>query len=131
MRKRDGYSLGRNKGAKVVGVSFEDAFLIILLYWPSFCLPEIGIDVWREDHIENDRRKNPGLGTSIGNGDGGAENSGTSTNILDIDTGVHNPSKDIDLSDIDNANGRANNPSISKDISDANGKEKTIENQMI
>ena len=119
-RKKEKDGRSENRGLKVGTTSFKDAFLIVPLYWPTFCLSGTGVGVCREDHVGKSRgygtsivkrdRKADDLGTGIADRDGGADDPGTST--PDKHKGAHNPGTVIGTADVD-ADQRVDNPSIS------------------
>lgn len=134
-KKEDKHLFGGNKGAKVRKTSFKYVLLIILLHWPSFCLLEIGISIFGENHIEKGGRDNLSLGTSKINGDGRADNPSIGTNIADAGKETNNSGISIETADIDkkvddvsisrkivNPDRGTDNPGIDTDIANINRK---------
>lgn len=134
-KKGDRRSLGGNREAKIGRVSFEDAFLIILVHWPSLCLSGIDVGVCREEHIRkgggdnlginigivdgDERVDNPVIGTDKPGIDGKADNSSIGIDIPDKYRGVNNTGKGTDTPDLDNIDGGTNNPSTDTDSPNA------------
>ena len=128
-RRRDGRSLGRNRGAQVVEASSEDAFLRIPLYWFSLRLPRTGVGVCGLDHVGNGGRDDLGTDTSTPDTDKGADDPGTGTDTADADRRVDNrraddPGTGINTPDVDGRadNRRADNPGTGTDIPDTDGR---------
>ena len=105
-KKGDGCSLGRNRGAQVVGASSEDALLRIPLYWLSLCFPRTGVCICGSEHV----------------GNGGGDDPSSITGTLDTDGGADNPSIGTDTPDIDDTNRGADDPGTGTDIPDADGR---------
>ena len=82
-RGRDRYL--EKKGVKIRAAFFEDALLIVLLYWPILCFFKTSISVCRENYIGKSRW----YGASTANTHGRADNSGT--NLVDGNRGTDNP----------------------------------------
>lgn len=120
-RKGDKYSLSRNRGVKVVGASSENAFLIILLYWPSLCFSGIGVSICRKNHVKNGRKDNPGPGTGTSDINRGADNLGIDIDISDkndINKKTINPGTGTNTPNIEEKadDRKADDPSIGTDI---------------
>lgn len=111
IRRKDKYSV--NTKVKVGIASFEDAFLIVILYWPTFCLFRISIDVYRENHIGKSRRYNSSssradrdkkvddLSRNTGGANRRANNLGTDINTVDINRKRDNLGRSTSITDPD------------------------------
>lgn len=98
-KKRDGRLLGRNKGAKIEKVFFEDVFWINLLYWLGFCFFGIDVGVCRENHVKKSRYNNLGLGTNSTNTNGRADNSNITIDTVNTDRKANNLGIVINITD--------------------------------
>lgn len=122
-RKGDGHLLSGNKGAKVGEAYFEDTFLMILIYWPSFHLSGTGVSICRKDHVGKSKRTNAFLGKNKVDVNRIANNPGPGIGIIDKDKEADNLGIETNIADVDR---KANNLGTNTSIADKGGDNLSI-----
>lgn len=121
-KKGDRHLFDEYKGVKIRGTFSEDGFLIIPLYYLSFCFSRTSVGVSGKDHIGKSEKENPGLSSSIADRDRKKDKPDIGTDITDIDNideGVNNSGRGIDIANKDR---RADNPDIATNIVDTDSR---------
>lgn len=87
--KRKGDRCLEKRGVKVGAAFFKDVFLIVLPYWPIFCLFRTDIGICKKNYIRKSRKYN----INTANRDRKTDNLDTSTR--DEDRGANKPETSI------------------------------------
>lgn len=102
--KRDGYSIGGSRRAKVRVASSENAVLIIWFHWPYLPFLKISVGICRDNYIEKSG-DDSGINKVDGNGNRKADKPNISTENLDKDKRVDNiGTNTVDVDRTDDSN---------------------------